>query len=1055
MPSGPAPQASGSAVTLLDRVMVVLVAVLAFLLASFPAQNSDLWMHLAAGQHLTHGEVAAITDPDLPVSHTWLYDLLSFGLYQALRGPGLVVLKALLVTGLALLLLRLSRIGPGWWLPAFCTALALLAMSTRLLLQPATVSCLFLALALWLTSDILDSGSPIADLSSDWQSPIGNRNFLLLLLLFAVWTNSDSWFVLGLGTVALVYLGRVLDSARRGRRGTSSLLVCPALLAAVCLLNPTFFLHPGSYLLHLVPPELRLWSGPYGTAVVPFAVRQLRSPFTEAYFAKLGQSPAGLAYFPLLGLGLLSFLLNLPRWPWQRFLPWLGLALVSAVQVRAVPFFAVVAGPVLAWNLHEALARRLDAQREAVPLRLLIAGRVLAVLLALVFVACAWPGWLQLPPFEPRRWAVEVPPSLERGAAAVHCWHQQGKLGPDSLALHVSADTVHAFAWFCPEEKGVLLDRLASADGDELETAEDLDERLRAAGITHVILYDPDRDRLSAALNGLLSDPQRWPLLYLEGDLAVFGWRDPLSAGQEAEDPYRDWQLNPNRLAFHPAADRKAPPRPAARGPEERHWWDAFAKPAPPRPIDHDEAWLHLSHAEALRQSAPGRQLRVWQASQASALVGGAGVGEGPGALLNTRARLAFVRPPRPAEDAAPRTLPIPEKGALVLQQAFAWQQDDTSPALLYLAIRAARRAVAVNPNDAGAWSILGESYLRLLDSTRERVWAEHMPELVQLRRAQASTALNRAVALKPNFAKAHHNLGTLYREMGYLDLALDHLQTEFNLTGEAGPPPGVSAEEFRDLQAGVKADLDRLAKEVEDRENRFETAAARARVLDRALLAAQNGLAGKARDLLLESDIAAFGAPGMKLELQLLLMTGRAKDVPEWIGPEQEARLGPPTYHMLRTQALAASGEYTLAREECTQLARSVAYADKGREPTRFREVMALLIGRELLEEHATGRSLPYLLWRRTQRRAEFHDRITELARDLRREADVSVLQGLLALEEGDVDEAEVAFRVALSLWQDPAAAASGGALDFNGRPVAQGYLERMTNDEAPMSKE
>jgi hypothetical protein len=60
-----------------------------------------------------------------------------------------------------------------------------------------------------------------------------------------------------------------------------------------------------------------------------------------------------------------SFLLALPRWRWQRFLPWVGLAVLAVLRARAVPFFAVVAGPVLAWNLHDfaSTARTLLAGR--------------------------------------------------------------------------------------------------------------------------------------------------------------------------------------------------------------------------------------------------------------------------------------------------------------------------------------------------------------------------------------------------------------------------------------------------------------------------------------------------------------------------------------------------------------------------------------------------------------------------------------------------------------------------------------------------------------------
>ena len=112
----------------------------------------------------------------------------------------------------------------------------------------------------------------------------------------------------------------------------------------------------------------------------------------------------------------------------------------------------------------------------------------------------AWPGWLQFPPFEPRRWAVETAPSLERGAAVIQHWHEEGKLGPDARGLHLSPETAHAFAWFCPEEKGLLDDGLAAPirgdssslfapSGKEGEgEARDWYERMRSAGINHVIV---------------------------------------------------------------------------------------------------------------------------------------------------------------------------------------------------------------------------------------------------------------------------------------------------------------------------------------------------------------------------------------------------------------------------------------------------------------------------------------------------------------------------------------------------------------------------------------
>jgi len=61
----------------------------------------------------------------------------------------LVLGKVVVVVLVALVLLQLSRVGPGWGIAAFCTGLALLVMSTRLPVQPVTFSYLCLALALW------------------------------------------------------------------------------------------------------------------------------------------------------------------------------------------------------------------------------------------------------------------------------------------------------------------------------------------------------------------------------------------------------------------------------------------------------------------------------------------------------------------------------------------------------------------------------------------------------------------------------------------------------------------------------------------------------------------------------------------------------------------------------------------------------------------------------------------------------------------------------------------------------------------------------------------
>jgi len=51
------------------------VEIIRALLASFPARNSDLWPHLAAGRRLARGE----WPPDARAASSWLYDLVCYG----------------------------------------------------------------------------------------------------------------------------------------------------------------------------------------------------------------------------------------------------------------------------------------------------------------------------------------------------------------------------------------------------------------------------------------------------------------------------------------------------------------------------------------------------------------------------------------------------------------------------------------------------------------------------------------------------------------------------------------------------------------------------------------------------------------------------------------------------------------------------------------------------------------------------------------------------------------------------------------------------------------
>jgi hypothetical protein len=1038
--SGPRAPARAPSAGRASWLPVLFVAVLAALLASFPARNTDLWRHLAAGRLVAEGESpAALVSriaPGVRPGQTWLYDLICYGLFATVGGAGLMLGKALLVVGVGLVLVRLGRAGQGWGVAAVCASLALLAMSTRLPLQPVTVSCLMLALALWCVRPRGEAPGALPGALPPWP----------LLVLFVVWVNVGPWAVLGLLTVALVWLGRALDLARQGAEQADKKpeeapgagkqpparhpvtlspchLVTLSLLAGACLLSP---------------------SGVWAFAL-PGGLGPLASPFERAFLVDFRLGPADLAYFLLLGLSLLSFALNRSRWSWQRFLPWLALAVLSGLQGRFVPFFAVVAGPALARNLQEYLAAR--PQRERLWGREFAALSAPAWLLAVVCLVCAWPGWLSGAPFEPRRWDLDFSASLERGAATTRLWRQHGKLRPDRRGLHLSPESAAAFAWFYPEDTALVDDDLTRALADGRVAPTDLAARLRAAGVDHVIVYDPNRNRLVAALARLAAaealarltgSPGEWPLLYQEGELAVFGWRDPAQRGPGSADPFPGLELDLSRLAFHPTAATKAPRKRPEREPARRRWWDAFWKPVPPRSLDTEEATLHLFHAEAHKPSAPLLRVGPWDLAQSAALVGTLAAWRWPAVVVEADLGLVLAKPEKFKADAKEGKVSGRGQVALLCQQWWAQTQDDSPPALLYVALRAARRAVAANPDDALAHLALGECYLRLLLDTRERDWARYAPQLRQLRLTQATAALNHAVALQPDLAQAHLRLAEIYQLLGYLDLRLNHLRAYERLTREAG---GGAREDD-----SLAREVSRLAEWVAKAEQEYAAEADKLRLLDRVRMLFEKGLRGKARDLLLESDASAFSEKGTQVELRLLLETGRAKQVREWTQdtPDLKTLLGASAFHWMRAQALAASGDYQAAEEECEQL----ALASRGGEGAQPREMMALLLAERILDTPPAGAPWPELRRYRLNR-LDYEGPVMALAARLANEANANVFRGLLALEEGRIDEAEVSFRLALAAWKSDAAAASGAGLSFNTRPIAQGYL-RLLEDAA-----
>jgi hypothetical protein len=1045
----------------------LLVLVLAFLAGSFQARNSDFWFHLATGRLLAEGRFTFGEDPFSYTTsgvywacHSWLFDLGLYKLYRLFGGPGLVVLKALLVSALAGLLLLVRRRDGSTAPSVICTALAVLAMSPRLQLQPACVSYFLLGLTFWLLWRPHDKPEAQA------REPItlARASGLLLLAVFAVWVNIDEWFLLGPLLVALFWLGERLG----GRRQTPDWLV-PAGLA-VCLLNPH------TYYAFTLPDELSPLTWTSGLRRDPQYQGLFVSPWQRAYRqAAIHLDAAALAYFVLTVLGLLSFLLYRRALASWRLTVWLPFALLAAWQARAIPFFAVVATPITALNWQDFFADRGWAQSPTRIARFAsMLGGLLVPLGLLALICLAWPGWLAGRARPDRRvaWGVQAEPSLKRAAETLRDWRRSGLLSADERVFSLSPEVARYDTWFSPGERDFFDHRFGLFSGsvrDYLEVCQALQfaptgssrgqpgkdwrEVLRRHRVAVVVLYDRDPRRFFASMHNLSGEPNEWTLLRIAGQAVIFGWNQARPAGG-----FKSLAFDADRLAFGPADERSASELPLAPAwsPERlspsADLPDQLWRPSPNPTWESSAAtvYLHYFHDTEARQQQQ-QLIRSLGACAASL----AGLAAQPSGATLVALQLFSSRQ---------LLLPVdPSSTFLVRDQLgpFFRHLADRSPTLPLLAVRAARRAVAANPSDSNAWLRLGQAYLLLRDGTCERSAEGLLPPLSQLRFVQVVTALEQAVRLNPDLEVAHHELGYLYGESNALDMALEHRRAELRISRRAGVRSGESAEEWSHRLALLARDIAKLEEMIKASRDKFAAAsrALEGKRVEQAQVALRLGLARQAADdVLLPCPADLLGPQGIKTELEVLLSLGRADAVRDTMNNETMlaskhvlpfydipaprtstgAPLYPqhyswPSYEWFQAVQAAALGDYEPAR---TALRAIRAGLQSGSERLK-QQRQSLERGRvELVAGLFCGP--PPLLPLLTVKMLSVSQQQTAALGAAEPilsawQADLCVLEGLLALEQGATDEARSAFLEAQRL---------GTQTPFAAAPIVGGYL-------------
>ncbi|GIW83053.1 MAG: hypothetical protein KatS3mg105_4860 [Gemmatales bacterium] len=1048
----------------LDKAHVVVVLVFAFLSGSYAAENSDVYRSLAVGRLIAAGEFpfghdpfAFTTEGTRWVHHAWFADWMQYVVYTLLGDGTLVALKALLLVATTALLLAIRDREQSIWLPALAAIAAVLTLCPGWELRPACFSGLFLAVTLFLLAAPLDSRQQVGNsaIGRFLHSP---KRVFLLLPLFVLWANCDRWFLLGPITVALFCLGESLQRIFHGHvvRSKSAnafsgrdLLVVAGGGLLVCLISPyhVFGLR--------LPPELVAKLGSSKVADDPWFADQLLSAFRRE---RLLSSPAEFAIVPFALLGFLSFVVDTSGWRWWRGLLWLFFFFLAAELAPTAPFFAIVAGPIIVLNFQDAASRRASGGPYT---KANLTARMATFTGLVALSVLAWPGWLQ---GSNRRvaWSIAMEPGLRGLAEELALLKKQGKLRPDDRGFNFNLRLAPYLAWISPGERYFIDDRFHLYPPEVLASFREARQALElkpgqkrepvAIGqeywtgwrtifsryeINHLIIGASQASELEELLVPLWADPKRWTTMFTNGRSAILYWHGEVGDTGERKRtlrfPFQSLAFGEDLPALWQAPAEGAPP-PRAVAPLDRFLMGPKNRPLA---VDQGEIFLGFHRALVAQQEEDARK----------------------GAYLAIAANRRFVQPAsyvlssvmQPiAACAGELSRTVREQ---ILPDAF-WQRmfvirqtGQVAPALPLMALRAARRAVAENPNDFAGHLLLARATLIVWTQQRIHVPRSRYPFLNEIRQVQIAAALNNALKLKPDSAVAHQQLAELYFDSrvhdgvtetySHFDLAIEHWFKGMELARQEGPLKNETEEDFSKRMDALKrvaehrlqqfigtqlaaGRLDRRSLTEESRQNpqaflkawteNFELATANLPLSNKVNQALMWGLAGKALELLQKPDQKLSRNDAMQL-FQLLVKSGRIEEV------RAAKVITDPHLNVLLS---AAAGDYARVDGYLAQL------VDSGR---RERVDSLLNLSRGLsVQTIVQPRSLFALAGQ---------------VLSLRDEANLLTVQGLFALEQGNNAKARAYFRQALQVVGPDRRQMEAFYFDY--KPLARFYLAEL----------
>ncbi len=627
-----------------DVYVALGLVLLVFVVSAHRITHSTIWAQLQTGRLIAANSAPVLTDPfsytepgHRWVNVPWLFEWSHALVYKAASdltpidrndpvasaafaeqvGAGaLVAINALVRVLTVLLLLGIRRPGPGHWWSAAC---ALLAMGVVWIpagvgsggfgagvvlggvagvgqVSPETWGMLLLALELLILHRTIH---------------LGRRNAVFALVpVFLLWANLDESFLIGLLVLAATVIGRLGDSPRGANRpdldtdpmsvgrGLAVLGAC----AAACLANPSFYrIFPAA-----MEPLFALFRQSKGVLTVDqlsYFGNRIRQP------DQAGAEWVNLAayYLIVVGLGLVSFLLNRGRFSLGRFLTYAVMALLWGVYIRFGVEFAIVFVGVVALNGQEWYHDRFGTEGRLGRGWSLwsVGGRAVTIIVIFAFVAKGLTGWRAHAGeaqfgfgFQPEDFSFEAAEYLKTAPIRGNVLNTSLQQG-DSLIWRAYPlrktfiDGRHHF--FSPATRLLLEETRVALRDDAIERWKPILDRYEISAVMIQESSSPNTYRR------LMQSPN-WIPFYDDGGVILFGRADAPAADLAY---FQGQRLDAEAIAYE-----RAKPFPSFdRAPTPVGWMDEiFQHRSMARPQPHIEAgrrWLAGAGAEGFTPSYP------------------------------------------------------------------------------------------------------------------------------------------------------------------------------------------------------------------------------------------------------------------------------------------------------------------------------------------------------------------------------------------------------------------------------------------------------------------